>query len=68
MKEAIELAKHALDIGIPIALLVAIIVLILIVHEPARAEKLKALLLQPTFRLFIEPRINDCQRDETRKR
>lgn len=49
MIEVIEVAKQLLGIGIPGTLLV---VLILIIQEPTRAEKLKALILQPTFRFF----------------
>ena len=49
MKDAIELAKLLMEIGIPGTLLVT---LLLIIHEPTRAEKLKALIFQPTFRLF----------------
>lgn len=49
MKEAIELVKLLMEIGIPGTLFVT---LLLIIHEPTRAEKLKALILQPTFLLY----------------
>lgn len=49
MKEILELVKLAIEFGIPGALL---IMLVLLVQEPTRADKLKALFLQPTFRLF----------------
>jgi hypothetical protein len=49
MIDPIEIVKLALQYGLPGVLL---LILVLIVMKPTRAEELKALILQPTFRFF----------------